>query len=115
MLHVADDFPCRVGHWVTIGHAAVVHACTVVDEVLVSMGATLLDGVVIGTHSIVGAGALVTEGFHVPPSSLVVGVPARVVRALSPEERARLKRWAEKYVANAAYCLVHPPEVMDQP
>ncbi len=112
VLHVADDFACLVGHWVTIGHSAVVHACTVEDEVLVGMGATILDGAVIGAQSIVGAHALVTQGFIAPPGTLVLGAPARVVRSLTAEERARLRSWAEKYAANAAYCLAHPPRVL---
>jgi carbonic anhydrase/acetyltransferase-like protein (isoleucine patch superfamily) len=90
----------------------VVHACTVEDEVLVGMGATILDGAVIGAQSIVGAHALVTQGFIAPPGTLVLGAPARVVRSLTAEERARLRSWAEKYAANAAYCLAHPPRVL---
>lgn len=112
VLHVADDLACVVGHWVTIGHAAVVHACTIEDEVLVGMGATILDGAVIGAQSIVGAHALVTQGFRAPTGALVLGAPARVVRSLTAAERARLKHWAEKYAANAAYCLAHPPRVL---
>lgn len=105
VLHLADEFPCIVGNYVTIGHSAVVHACKVGDETLVGMGAVILDGSVIGKQSIIGAQALVTQGTKVPPGSLVLGAPARVVRTLSREERAGLKWWAEKYVANAAYCL----------
>lgn len=107
VLHLADDFACLVGDHVTIGHSAVVHACTVEDECLVGMGATILDGAVIGAQSIIGAGALVTQRTKIPPGSLVVGSPATVKRALTPEERAALRGWAEKYVANAAYCLKH--------
>ncbi|HEU5396472.1 MAG TPA: gamma carbonic anhydrase family protein [Verrucomicrobiae bacterium] len=107
VLHLADDYPCRIGNWVTVGHGAIVHACTVGDEVLVGMGAVILDGAVIGRQSIVGAKALVTGGTKIPPGSLVLGAPAKVVRKLSPEERAGLKWWAEKYVANTAYCLKH--------
>lgn len=107
VLHLADDFPCLVGNYVTIGHSAVVHACTVGDEVLVGMGAVILDGAVIGRQSIIGAGALVTQGVKIPPGSLVLGSPAKVARALTSKERAGLKSWAEKYVANAAYCLKH--------
>ena len=105
VLHLADEFPCLVGNWVTIGHGAMVHACTVEDEVLVGMGATILDGAVIGTQSIVGANALVAQGMRVPPGSLVVGAPGRVVRSLPAAERVRIRRWAAKYAANAAYCL----------
>ena len=107
VLHLADDFPCLVGNWVTVGHGAIVHACTVGDETLVGMGAVILDGAVIGKQSIIGAKALVTQGTKIPPGSLVLGAPAKVVRKLSKEERAGLKWWAEKYVDNGAYCLKH--------
>jgi carbonic anhydrase/acetyltransferase-like protein (isoleucine patch superfamily) len=107
VLHLADDFPCLVGNWVTIGHSAIVHACKVGDEVLVGMGAVILDGAVIGRQSIIGAKALVTQGMKIPPGSLVLGAPAKVVRKLTKQERAGLKWWAEKYVDNGAYCLKH--------
>ncbi|MCW5559687.1 MAG: gamma carbonic anhydrase family protein [Verrucomicrobiae bacterium] len=111
VLHLADEHPCLVGSWVTIGHSAIVHACTVADECLIGMGATILDGAVIGAQSLVGANALVTQGMQVPPGSLVVGAPAVVKRALTPEERAGLRHWAHKYVVNGAYCLKHGIEV----
>ena len=79
-------------------HGAVVHACTVGDECLIGMGATLLDGARIGARSIVGANALVPRDFTCPEGSLVVGVPARVVRELSGEEKAALRASAQKYV-----------------
>ena len=107
VLHLADDFGCIVGNWVTVGHSAIVHACIVGDEVLVGMGAVILDGAVIGKQSIIGAKALVTQGTRFPPGSLVLGAPAKVVRKLSKEERAGLKWWAQKYVDNGAYCLKH--------
>jgi carbonic anhydrase/acetyltransferase-like protein (isoleucine patch superfamily) len=107
VLHLADDFPCVLGNWVTVGHGAIVHACTVGDEVLVGMGAVILDGAVIGKQSIIGAKALVTQGTKIPSGSLVLGAPAKVVRKLSKEERAGLKWWAQKYVDNGAYCLKH--------
>lgn len=107
VVHLADDYPCLIGRHVTIGHSAIVHACTVEDECLIGMGATVLDGAVIGAQSIVGANALVTQGAVIPPGSLVLGSPAKVVKALAAEDRANLKYWAEKYVANAAYCLKH--------
>ncbi len=107
VLHLADNYPCLVGNWVTIGHNAIVHACTVGDECLVGMGCTILDGAVIGEQSIIGANSLVPQKMIVPPGSLVVGSPAKVKRALTPEERAGLKWWAQKYVDNGAYCLKH--------
>lgn len=102
IVHLADDFGVKVGRFVTIGHAAMIHACTIGDECLIGMQATVLDGAVIGEQSIVGAGALVTKGTIVPPGSLVLGSPAKVVRSLSDKERAGLKQWAEKYVRVAA-------------
>jgi carbonic anhydrase/acetyltransferase-like protein (isoleucine patch superfamily) len=107
VLHLADDFACVLGNWVTVGHSAIVHACTVGDECLVGMGATILDGAVIGRQCIIGANALVTQGAQIPDGSLVLGSPAKVVKSLSPDQRAGLKMWAEKYVTNAAYCLQH--------
>jgi len=107
VLHLADDYPCVVGNYVTIGHSAIVHACTVGNEVLIGMGAMILDGAVIGDQCLIGAGALVTMGTEIPPGSMVMGSPAKVIRALEPQERAQLKSWAVKYVENAAYCLKH--------
>ena len=107
VLHLADDYPCLVGNWVTIGHSAIVHACKVGDECLVGMGAVILDGAEIGEQSLIGAKALVKQGMKIPPGSLVLGAPAKIVRALTAEERANLKWWAQKYVDNGAYCLKH--------
>jgi carbonic anhydrase/acetyltransferase-like protein (isoleucine patch superfamily) len=107
VLHLADDFPCVLGNYVTVGHSAVVHACEVGDEVLIGMGAVILDGAVIGEQTIIGAKALVTQGTKIPPGSLVLGAPAKVVRPLSAKERRSLKSWAVKYVKNSAYCLKH--------
>ena len=107
VLHLADQYPCILGNWVTVGHGAIVHACKVGDETLVGMGAVILDGAVIGKQSLIGAKALVTQGMKIPPGSLVLGAPAKVIRQLTPKERAGLKWWAEKYVDNGAYCLKH--------
>jgi carbonic anhydrase/acetyltransferase-like protein (isoleucine patch superfamily) len=101
VVHLADKFGARIGSWCTIGHGAIVHACTVGDECLIGMGATVLDGSVIGARSIVGANSLVPQGFRCPPGSLVYGSPARVIRELSAAEQRSLRRWAVKYVAVA--------------
>jgi len=113
VLHLSDDLPCLVGHWVTVGHSAVVHACTVGDEALIGMGAVILDGAVVGGQSLVGANSLVTQGMQIPPGSLVLGSPAKIIRALTEEERAGLRHWAQKYVDNGAYCLKHGINVGD--
>jgi len=107
VLHNADDLPCLIGSWVTVGHSAIVHACTVGDETLIGMGAVILDGAVIGNQCLIGAKALVTPGTNIPDGTLVLGAPAKVARALTEKERGELKYWAEKYVHNAAYCLKH--------
>ncbi len=107
VLHLADDFACIIGNYVTIGHSAIVHACSVADECLIGMGAVILDGAELGPQCLVGARALVTQGVKIPEGSLVLGSPARVARSLTPDERAGLKHWAEKYAANAAYCLAN--------
>ena len=99
IIHLADDFGTHVGELVTVGHQAILHACTIGDEVLVGMGAIVLDGAEIGPRSIIGAGALVTGGKKFPEGSLILGSPAKVVRTLSLDEQAGIKVWAEKYVA----------------
>lgn len=84
VLHVADNHACIVGDYVTVGHCALLHACTVEDHCLIGMHSTVLDGAVIGTGSIVAAGAVVTKNTIVPPHSLVAGVPAKVIKTLDP-------------------------------
>lgn len=101
VIHLADDYGCHIGELVTVGHSAILHACEVKDEVLVGMGAIVLDGSVIGERSIIGAGALVTGGTVIPSGSLVLGSPAKVVRTLSLDEQQNVKHWAEKYVINS--------------
>ena len=81
-LHVADNYPCIIGDYVTIGHGAVVHACTVEDHVLIGMNATVLDGARIGRGSIIAAGALILQNEVIPPNSLVAGVPGKVRRTI---------------------------------
>jgi len=98
VIHVADAYAARIGDLVTVGHSAIVHACTIGDEVLVGMGAIIMDGAEIGARCIIGAGALVTGGTIIPSGSLILGSPAKVVRALSIEEQNSIRVWAERYV-----------------
>jgi len=107
VLHMETDRPCVVGSYVTVGHLAIVHACTIGDETLIGMGSTVLDGAIVGKQCLIGANALVTKGTQIPDGSLVLGAPAKIVRALTDEERSQLKESAERYAENAAYCLKH--------
>ena len=96
-LHVSDDFACILGDYVTVGHSATVHACTVEDNCLIGMGAIILDGAVIGTNSIVAAGCLVTKNTVIPPNSLVIGVPGKVVKTLGEADLVEIRAQALKY------------------
>lgn len=98
VVHVADHLPTIVGEWVTIGHQAIVHACRIGNEVLIGMGAIILDGATIGDQCIIGANATVTMHMEIPAGSLVLGSPARIKKSLSAEERAGIRVWAERYV-----------------
>ncbi|SMX51076.1 gamma carbonic anhydrase family protein [Actibacterium lipolyticum] len=101
MVHADPGFPAQIGENVTIGHRAIVHGCTIGDNTLIGMGATVLNGAKIGRNCLIGAGALVTEGKEIPDGSLVIGSPAKVVRALDDAAIAGLKASATNYVANA--------------
>ncbi len=98
VVHLADNYGVEIGELVTVGHKAILHACSVGNEVLVGMGAVILDGTEIGDRCIVGAGALVTGQKKFPPGSLILGSPAKAVRILSLDEQAGIKVWAERYV-----------------
>lgn len=98
VVHVADGCPALLGRLVTVGHKAIVHACEIADEVLVGMGAIVLDGARVGTRSIIGANATVKQDMDIPPGSLVLGTPARIVRTLSEDEQEGIKNWALRYV-----------------
>ncbi|MFL5304972.1 MAG: gamma carbonic anhydrase family protein [Polyangia bacterium] len=98
VLHVADDGPCVVGADVVVGHRAMLHACRVEDACLIGMQATVLDDAIIGAGSVVGAGAVVTQRTVIPPRSLVLGVPAKVVRTLTADDEAFHRAHAAKYV-----------------
>ncbi len=98
MIHVDEGVPCTIGSRVGVGHRAILHGCTIEDGCLVGMGSILLNGVRIGTGSVIGAGAVVTEGMDVPPGSLVLGVPARVVRPVGEALKARIDENWRHYV-----------------
>lgn len=100
--HVDAGAPLTIGSRVSVGHGAVVHGCTIEDDVLIGMHATVMNRAVIGAGSLIAAGALVTEGTIVPPGSLVAGVPGKVRRSLTDEERASVRKNAETYVALTA-------------
>ncbi len=97
IMHTDEGYPVQVGERVTIGHAAVIHGAVVEDEALIGMGAILLSGARVGRGAVVAAGALVPERAAIPPGVLAMGVPARVVRPLSPEDHARIMRGVENY------------------
>jgi carbonic anhydrase/acetyltransferase-like protein (isoleucine patch superfamily) len=99
-LHTDMGFPLSIGADCTIGHHAILHGCTIGDNSLVGMGATILNGAKIGKNCLVGAGALVTEGKEFPDNSLIVGAPARVIRTLDDAAAARLTLSAAGYVRN---------------
>jgi carbonic anhydrase/acetyltransferase-like protein (isoleucine patch superfamily) len=102
VLHSDPGIPLVIGDGVTVGHRAILHGCMIGNNVLVGMGATILNNVVIGDDCLIGAGALVTEGKTFPPGSLIVGVPAQVKRQLSPEAIADIRVSADGYCAKAA-------------
>lgn len=98
VLHVdSDGFPLTLGDRVTVGHSVVLHGCTIEDDALIGIGAIVLNGAVIGAGSVIAAGALVPEGMTIPPNSLAMGVPAKVRREVTPEERERFRVNAEHY------------------
>ena len=98
IVHVDDGIPTRIGKRVAIGRRAIVHGATIEDDCLIAMGAILLNGVHVGTGSIVGAGAVCKEGMRIPPNSLVLGVPGRITRETTLEERERIARTVESYL-----------------
>jgi len=100
--HVDHGYPLTVGRNVSVGHGAVLHVCTIEEDVLIGMASTVMNGAIIGAGSLVAAGAVVLEGTIVPPGSLVAGVPGKVRRELSAEEIAGNRHNAEEYLRHAA-------------
>lgn len=98
VVHCSKDFPVEIGENVSIGHGAVIHGCTIEDNVLIGMNATVLNGAKIGKNSIVGAGAVVTEGKEFPENSLILGLPARAVREITPEQTQHILNNSQNYL-----------------
>ncbi len=99
IIHADRGLPTKIGRRVAIGHRAIVHGTIVEDDCLIAMGAILLNGVRVGTGSIIGAGAVCPEGMLVPPNSLVLGVPGKVKRETTVEERNRIRETVQAYLA----------------
>lgn len=97
VVHVDGGVPTRIGAGVSVGHGAIVHGCTIEDDCLIGMNATVLNRAVVGRESLVAAGALVLEDSVIPPRSLVAGVPAKVRRELTDDEVAKIRRNAQSY------------------
>ncbi|MGQ3002389.1 MAG: gamma carbonic anhydrase family protein [Hydrogenophaga sp.] len=102
VMHADVGFPLSVGKHVTVGHQVMLHGCTIGDESLIGIGATVLNGAKIGRNCLVGAGSLVTEGKEFPDGSMIIGSPAKVVKSLTPEQIEGLRRSAGHYIENAA-------------
>ena len=101
VIHISKDYSTEIGDYVTVGHKAIIHSCTIGDNVLVGMGAIILDGVKIEENVLIGAGSIVTPGKVIPSGSLVLGSPAKVIRQLSEEEIEQLKQSALEYCTYA--------------
>jgi carbonic anhydrase/acetyltransferase-like protein (isoleucine patch superfamily) len=98
VIHADPGFPCVIGDACIIGHGAIVHGATLANNVLVGMHATIMNGVSIGEFSIIGSGAVVPEGMQIPPYSLVMGVPAKIIKPITEEQKVKIIKNAESYV-----------------
>jgi len=98
VVHTSKGFPALIGKRVSVGHGAILHGCTIEDEVLVGMGAIVMNGAVVGKNSILGAGTVVTEGARIPPHSVVLGVPGKVIRQTTEEQDRGIIANAESYI-----------------
>lgn len=98
IIHIDSGYPTIIGQGVTVGHRAIVHGAHIADHVMISMGAIILSGALIGDHCIIGAGALVTEKMDIPPRSLVLGVPGRIIRSVTDDQIKRIHQTADGYV-----------------
>ena len=107
VVHTSKGFPVILGNDVSVGHGAILHGCSIQDRVLVGMGAIILNGATVGNGSIIGAGAVVTEGKEIPPNSVVVGVPGKVVRQTDTDQQQHILNNAVSYVELAREYVRH--------
>ncbi|MGI9452316.1 MAG: gamma carbonic anhydrase family protein [Geminicoccaceae bacterium] len=107
VLHTDPGFPALIGDHATIGHMAMIHGCTIGDGSLIGINAVVLNGAKVGKNCLIGAKALVTEGMEIPDNSMAVGVPAKVIREVTPENIERMRLGAETYVDRAQYYKEH--------
>jgi len=98
VVHTSKGFPVTIGNDVSVGHGAILHGCTIQDQVLIGMGAVVLNGTKVGDGSIIGAGAVITEGKEIPPKSVVVGVPGRIVKQTDADQQQHILNNALSYV-----------------
>lgn len=102
IVHVDHDIPCIIGNRVGVGHRVILHGCTVEDDCLIGMGSILLNRVHVGRGSVIAAGALLSEGIHIPPKSLVMGMPGKVVREVNDVLARRIEHTWKHYIEQAA-------------
>lgn len=105
VVHVDEGYPVRIGEYVTIGHGAIIHGCSIGNDSLIGMGAILLNGAQIGKNCIIGAGTLVTQNMIIPDNSMVIGSPAKVIRQITPDEVASNRRNANVYIQESGSLL----------
>ena len=110
VLHADPGFPCLVGNRVTVGHAAIVHGAVLEDDVMIGMRAVVMNGARVGRGSLVGVGAVVTEATTIPPDSVVLGLPGKVVREVTPKDRERIAHAARHYVETTRMFLERQPQ-----
>ena len=101
VLHVDENCPLNIGRNVTVGHGVILHGCTIGDRTIVGMGATIMDGATVGSDCLIGAGALISQGVTIPDGSLVMGLPGKVIRPLTNEEKAECLDSARRYLKHA--------------
>ena len=101
IVHMDADFPVTLGNQVTVGHKAVLHGCTIGNNALIGINSVIMNGVVVGDDCLIGSNTLLTEGKQIPPRSLVVGSPGKIIRELNDDEVAEITEFSDRYVRNS--------------